>query len=70
MSESYVEITASEAKMLYNLNFEIVKVKHFKGRVEVSEYNKEKDGTKIIIDLRGIDYFVREEVFNSFYGIE
>jgi len=65
----YVEITSEETRMLYNLNFEILKVEHFKGGFEVKHMNKAIDGEKLFLRLDNIYYMVREEVLNGFYGV-
>lgn len=67
----YVEITSEEARALYNQGFEILKVKHFKGGIETTFFNKDKDGKKLFLRLGNIiDYMVREDIYQSFYGVD
>jgi len=66
----YVEITSEEARALYKRNFEIMKVVYFKGGFEIKPMNRIVNGEKLFLTLNNIDYMVREDIFNSFYGIE
>lgn len=69
-SKRYVEITSGEASILYNHDYEILEVKHFKGGIETTIFNKKKDGKKNFVTDDTIDYMIREDIFNSLYGID
>ena len=69
-SKRYVEITTGEANILYNHGFEILEVKHFKGGIETTIFNKKKDSKKKFLIDDTIVYMVREDIYNSLYGID
>ena len=63
----FVEITKEQARELYNLNFEILKVSHANGITVIKSYRKDRGEKGFFIGVNNIEYMVREHIYNMYY---
>ena len=64
----YVEITKEQAKELYDLYFEILRVSHAYNETDIKRFHKGRDGKKFFFGLDSIKYFVSEYSYNLYYN--
>ena len=63
----FVEISKEQARELYDLYFEILKVSHEYGITTVKSYCKGRNGKGFFLSVNSVKYMVREHIYDMYY---
>lgn len=66
-TDIFVEISKEQARELYDLYFEILKVGHAYGITTVKSYCKGRNGKGFFLSVNSVKYMVREHIYDMYY---